>query len=143
MDPLSITAASVGIAAPAIHCVHLLLDDIQNIIDAPPAIEALKVELGSVDHALTSLQAVTDKQWESLGEVVVAQAKSATTKCKDTCDGFRNKLGRWTRHSSDGNMSLRDRAIVGIFKQKRIELMSTQFQSCKNNLILVASIATL
>ncbi len=36
MDPLSTTAAVVGITALAVHYVHLLLEDLQKIVDAAP-----------------------------------------------------------------------------------------------------------
>jgi hypothetical protein len=143
MDPLSITAAAVGIAAPAAHYVHLLLDDLQNIIDAPETIKSLKNDLLSVDQALTSLQGVSDSQWKLLGESVVTQSKAATTSCKDSCDMFRTALRRWTRHSEDGKLSLRDRAMVGFFKQGYVKSMSEQLQNCKVTLTSVVCIATL
>lgn len=143
MDPLSITAAAVGIAAPTVHCVHLLLEDLQNIVDAPAAIERLKAQLLSVDHALASLQAVTAEQWTYLGDAVLQQSEAAMSACKDACDKFRNKLGRWTRHSDNGELSLQDRVMLGVFKQKHIELMSTQLQQYSITLVSVASIATL
>lgn len=143
MDPFSIVAGSVGIAAPALHGVHLLLGDIQKIIDAPDAVKSLKDELLGVDQALRSLQAVSDPQWESFGETVVSQSKTATTSCKESCDKFRAALGRWTRHSNDGKLSWQDRAMVGVFKQSHIQSMSEQLQKCKTSLTAVVSIATL
>jgi hypothetical protein len=143
MDPLSITAGVIGIAAPTLHCVRLLLDDLQKIADAPEAVKSLREELLSVDQALTSLQAVSDPQWRSLGEAVVSQSKAAITSCGESCDKFRAALGRWTRHSNDGKLSWQDRAVVGIFKQGYVKSMSEQLQNCKITLTSVASIATL
>ncbi|KXX74516.1 hypothetical protein MMYC01_206179 [Madurella mycetomatis] len=143
MDPLSITAAIVGIAAPAVHCVHLLLEDLQKIVDAPEILKSLKNDLLSVDQALTSLQAVSDPQWKLLGETVVIQSKAATTSCRESCDRFRTALNRWTRHSEDGKLSLRDRAMVGFLKQGHIKSMSEQLQHCKITLTSVVCIATL
>jgi hypothetical protein len=143
MDPLSITAAVVGIAAPAAHCVHLLIEDLQKIVDAPDTLELLEKDLLSVHQALTSLQAVSDLQWKLLGESVVIQSKAATAACKESCDRFRTALSRWTRHSDGGKLSLRDRAIVGFFKQGYAKSMSEQLQNCKITLASVVGIATL
>lgn len=143
MDPLSITAAVVGITAPTVHCIRLLLDDLQKIVDAPEALKSLKTDLLSVDQALTSLQAVSDAQWQSLGDAVVVQSKTATTSCKGSCDRFRAALGRWTRHSDDGKLSLQDRAMVGFLKQGYVKSMSEQLQHCKITLTSVVCTATL
>jgi hypothetical protein len=143
MDPLSVTAAVVGITAPAVHCIHLLLGDLQKIVDAPDTLASLNKDLLSVDQALTSLQAVSDPQWEALGETVVIQSKTATTSCGESCKRFRTDLSRWTRHSEDGKLSLRDRAMVGFFKQGCVKSMSEQLQHCKITLTSVVCIATL
>jgi hypothetical protein len=143
MDPLSIAAGVVGIAVPALHCVRLLVDDLQKIANAPDAVKSLKDDLLAVDNALTSLQAISDAQWKSLGENIVSQSKTAMKLCSDSCDKFRTALVRWTRHSTDGKLSWQDRATVGVIKQGQIKSMSQQLQNCKTTLISVASIATL
>ena len=143
MDPLSTTADAVGIAGVALHYVRLLKDDIEKMVDAPTAIISLQDKLRSVDQALTSLQAVSEPQWESLGETILSQSKSAITLCKESCDKFRAPLARWTRHSDDGKLSWQDRAVVGIFRQGQVRSMSDQLQSCKITLTSVVSIATL
>ncbi|KAK4148825.1 hypothetical protein C8A00DRAFT_19405 [Chaetomidium leptoderma] len=143
MDPLSVTAAVVGITAPAAHCIHLLLGGLQKIVDAPETLKSLKNDLLSVDQALTSLQAISDQQWKALGEMVVIQPKTATTSCKESCDRFRIALSRWTRHSEDGKLSLRDRAMVGFIKQGYVKSMTEQLQYCKLTLASIVSIATL
>ncbi|KAJ4290126.1 hypothetical protein N0V88_006633 [Collariella sp. IMI 366227] len=142
MDPLSVTAAVVGITAPVVHSIHRLSDDIKNIVDAPETLDSLRKDLLFVDQALDSLQAVSDAQWKSLGETVVTQSKAATTSCGESCDRFRTALSRWTRHSENGKLSLRDRAIVGFFKQGYVKSMSEQLQHCQITLTSVVSIAT-
>lgn len=143
MDPLSITAGVVGIVAPTLHLVRVLADDIQKIVDAPDAVKALSEDLQSLELALASVQAVTEPQWQSLGEAVASQSKAATASCKDACESFKTALGRWTRHSADGKLSWRDRAMVGFFRQGHIKSTSEQLQSCKMTLTSVAGIATL
>lgn len=143
MDPLSITAAVVGITAPVVHSIRLLSEDIQKIVDAPDALDLLRKDLLSVDQSLASLQAISDTQWKSLGETVVSQSTAATTSCGESCDRFRTALSRWTRHSEDEELSLRDRAMVDFFKQGYVKSMSGQLRHCKTTLISVVCIATL
>lgn len=145
MDPLSVTASVVGVAIPALQCVQLLVDDLQKIIDAPDAIKDLKNDLLTIDKALTSLQVITDAQWESLGQSVLDQSKSAVALTSGSCQRLRADLARWTRHSTDGagKLSWRDRAMVGLFRQGQISSMSEQLQNCKITLTAVVSIATL
>ncbi|KAK3687149.1 hypothetical protein B0T22DRAFT_456543 [Podospora appendiculata] len=128
MDPLSITAGVVGIAAPTLHCVRLLVKDLQNIADAPDAVITLTNDLRS---------------WKSLGEAVTAQSKAAITSCKTSCERFKTSLNHWTRHSTDGTPSWRDRTTLGVFKQGHIKSMSEQLQNCNVTLTSIASIATL
>ncbi|KAK3385983.1 hypothetical protein B0H63DRAFT_395375 [Podospora didyma] len=142
MEPLSITAGIVGIVTPTLHCVRLLVKDLQNIADAPDAVTALTDDLQSVGLALASVHAVTDLQWNSLGEAVAAQSKATITSCKASCERFKTSLDRWTRHSTDGTLSWRDRATLGVFRQGHIKSMSEQLQSCNITLTSVASMAT-
>lgn len=142
-DPLSITAGVVGIIVPALQGTRLLLDDLQCIIDAPKALETLKTDLSSVEMALTSLRAVKDVEWELLGDPVVKQSKAAIHTCTEACELFRADLQRWTKHSDEGKLSLKDRANVGFFKQRRIKAISNQLQTCQISINSVASIATL
>lgn len=142
-DPLSAAASVVGLAVPALHGTRLLLDDIQNIVDAPKAVASLKEDLLSVDLAIEALKAVQSSEWESLGQDVAKESKFAVTTCTTACDTFRNDLRRWTKHSENGKMSWRDRASVGFFKQHRIKSLSEQLQNCKITVNAAVSIATL
>ncbi|KAK4243177.1 hypothetical protein VTI28DRAFT_7188 [Corynascus sepedonium] len=143
MDPFSTTAGVVGIVAPTLHCVRLLIEDLQNIAAAPDAVTVLTNDLQSAGLALASVQAVTDSQWKSLGGAVTAQSEAAITSCKTSCERFKTSLDRWTRHSTDGTLSWRDRATLGVFRQSHIKSMSEQLQNCNITLTSVASIATL
>ncbi|MCJ1251978.1 hypothetical protein MMC30_009216 [Trapelia coarctata] len=142
-DPLSIAASVVGVTVPALHGARLLLDDLQKIKDAPETVQRLKDDVRSVDMALTSLQAVKDQDWESLGANVVEESKETITICTTACDRFRADLQHWTRHSEDGKLTLQDRTNVGFLKQGRVKTMSEQLQNCKVTINSVVSVATL
>lgn len=140
MDP----ASTIGIAATALHCVRLLLDRVQCITDAPDDISSLKTDLLSVETALQSLQTLPEPQWKSIGETAVdLLGKKTIDLCTKSCEKFSAALGRWTRHSDDGKLSWRDRTVVGILEPGQMKSMSEQLQSCKLNLTVVVSIATL
>src|SRR5438045_9117825 len=117
-DPLAVAASVVGITVPALHGTRLLLDDLYRIKDAPEAVKSLKEDILSVDLALNSLQAVEDREWESLGGTIADESKAAITSCVRACDAFRTDLQRWTRHSADGKRSWQDRENVGLFTQR-------------------------
>ncbi|KFY96082.1 hypothetical protein V498_02916, partial [Pseudogymnoascus sp. VKM F-4517 (FW-2822)] len=143
-DPLSSTAASiVSITVPALHGARLLLNDLHNIVDAPKAIATVKEDIQSVEIALEGLKAVLSSEWESLGEEVANGSKLTVMTCAKACESFRQDLQQWTRHSGDGNLSWRDRANVGFFKQERINLLSQQLRNCKATVSMTVSIATL
>lgn len=129
MDPFSIAAGVVGIIAPTLHCVRLVIQDLQNIAGAPDAVKALTRDLQAVGLALASVQAVTDLQWISLGEAVAAQSKATITSCKISCERFKTSLDRRTWHSTDGTLSWRDRATLGVFRQGHIRSMSEHFRA--------------
>jgi hypothetical protein len=101
-DPLSITASIVGIVLPALHGTRLLLEDLDQLKDAPKTVKRLVEDVQSVDMALKLLQSVEDREWESLGASVAEQAKTTISSCAQACNVFRTNLQRWTRHSEDG-----------------------------------------
>lgn len=48
-------AIAIGVAATALHCVRLLLDKVQCIVDALNHISSVKTELSSNETALQSV----------------------------------------------------------------------------------------
>ncbi|GAD95439.1 hypothetical protein BC1G_13219 [Paecilomyces variotii No. 5] len=142
-DPLSVSTGIIGVVIPALHGARLLLEDLRNIKDAPRTVRELEDIITSIEVALTSLQGVTNEDWDALGKTVADQVKAATHACTETCYVIREDLQRWTRHSSSGKLSVWDRANIGVFRQSRIKSMLEQLQSCKITIISVVSIATL
>lgn len=141
--PLSIAAGVVGIVVSALHGTRLLLDDLEKLSDAPETVENLKGEVRLVEATIQSFLTITEAQWQVLGTRIVEQSKTTLIACKESCEKFKADLLRWTRHSSDGKLSWKDRARVGFFKQSRIEAMSEQLHRYQGSLNLVAGTATL
>lgn len=142
-DPLSITASVVGITVAALHGTRLLLEDLQQLKDAPKTVKRLVEEMHSVNTALTLVQDVEDREWELLGADLADLLKTTIYNCKQACDLFRTDLQRWTRHSEDGKLAWKDRANVGFFKQGQIKAMSEQVSNCRLTLTSAVSIANL
>lgn len=140
-EPLSAAAGVVGIVVPAMHGARLLLNDVEKIREAPKTVAVLKEELEGLVLATEGLKAVEPSELKSLG--VAEQSLSAIKTCDEACETFREKLQRWTKHSEDGKMSRRDRLKVGFFKDKNIQSLSTQLQTCKTTLISAVTNATL
>jgi hypothetical protein len=91
-DPLSIDASVVGVIIPALHGMRLLLNDLENIKDAPKAVKRLEANVCSVNTALNTLQAVEGRKWDFLGTTVAEQSKTTISSCKQTCNLFRSDL---------------------------------------------------
>jgi len=142
-DPLSITASAVGIIVPALHGTRLLLDDLQQLNDAPKTIKRLVDDVHSVHTTLELVKGVEDGDWKSLGQNVAEQSKATISSCTQACNLFRADLQKWTRHSEDGKLTWLDRANVGFFKKDQAKAMSEQLQGCKLAINLIVSVATL
>ena len=139
-DPLSITASVVGVFVPALHVTRLLLEDLQQLKDAPKTVKRLGEDVQSVDTALKLLKGIEEREWGLLGEDVAKQSISSSTQA---CNLFRVDLQKWTRHSEDGKLVWLDRANVGFFKKDQVKAMSEQLQSCKLAINLIVGVATL
>jgi hypothetical protein len=142
-DPLSITASVVGIVVPALHATRLLLDDLQQLKDAPKTVKRLVEDVRSVDTALELLQSIEEREWSLLGADVAKQSKTTISSSTQACNLFRADLQKWTRHSEDGNLAWLDRANVGFFKKDQVKAMAEQLQSCKLAINLIVGVAIL
>lgn len=142
-DPLSITASIMSITVPALHCVRLLLEDLQQLKEAPKTVKRLLEDVQSVDTSLKLLQGVEKREWDLLGPRVLEESKTTISSCTQACSLFRINLQRWTRHSEGGELAWQDRTSVGFFKQGQIKAMSEQLRNCKLSINSVVSIAIL
>lgn len=142
-EAFGIAAGAVGIAAPALHWARLLLADLERISDAPQTVESLKGDIHLIETTLRSLSAFTERELAALGTSVIDRSKITLTTCAKSCEKFRADLLHWTKHSSHGGLSWRDRANVGFFKDNKIKSMSEQLRKYQVSLNLVTGMATL
>jgi hypothetical protein len=75
-DPLSITASVVGITVPALHGVRLLMEDLQQLKEAPKTIKRLSKDVQSVETSLKLLQGVEEREWDLFGANVLEKSKT-------------------------------------------------------------------
>ena len=134
-DPLSVTASVVGITAAALHTIHVLVEDIDNVKGAPKAIADIRSDLTTVEGSLTSLHQVLDDP-NALPDSLKTQLgtrniENAVRGCDKACSEFREPLRSWTKHSTGDKMSKRDRLKIGLLKQGKIKAFTQQLASCK------------
>lgn len=142
-EPVGIAASIVGIVVPALHGTRLLLEDLQQLKDAPETVQHLEDDLRTTLTAIASLEAVEEREWKALGTNIAEESKAILGIYKGTCDILRADVQRWTRHSKEGKLAWQDRASVGFFKHGRIKSMSEKIQSYKTTINSIVSVANL
>lgn len=142
-DPLSIAAGVVGITAVALHGLHLLAEDIDQVKTASKTFGNLLEEVRSVEASLKLLGRIEEQEWKHLGSSIAEESNKTISSCQTACESFRADFKRWTRHSEDGKLAWQDRASIGLFKKGPVRVVSGQLQNCKLSVNTVVNIATL
>lgn len=135
MDPLSITAGTIGITGLATASFVRLHNLINNISEARDVVTDVASSLANIQRPLDALEqlsildeATSIAAKEDLRKTGVAEA---VNKCGDACDEFSKNLTKWTRHSSTTKLSLRDRLSVGVWNREKVRTLRTQLQACE------------
>lgn len=136
-DPLSITAAAVGITAFAISGIETLHNFIQDYSGADAEITAIASNLKIIQTTLGALaplldsstdQEVSDRAKKDLERYGVAMA---VNDCGQACVGFQRDIENWTKHSSNGQLSKRDRLSVGVWHKEEVRTHRTMVETCQ------------
>ncbi|TIA35419.1 hypothetical protein D6C78_06141 [Aureobasidium pullulans] len=141
-DPLSITAGVLGIAATAAHSIHLLVELIDKIKDAPIAVQRSRDDLKFVESVIHTLRSELDgnanaAKWEQLIEG--SKLKQALKSLKGGCDSLNLTLMGLTKRSAPGEkLSFRD-GINLVLHSSKLDQLSLQLSSCKQNVLLAIS----
>ncbi|KAF3904690.1 hypothetical protein ABW21_db0208864 [Orbilia brochopaga] len=116
MDPLSITAATVGISQFAIYSIVELHNFIESLGEAGDVVQDIASNLEAIQRPLNALKnlEVSDESTyrATKSELDRAGLPDAVNKCGEACAKFETKLKVWTSHSSLKRLSLRDRLII-------------------------------
>lgn len=141
-DPLSITAGVPGIAATAAHSIHLLVELIDKIKDAPIAVQRSRDDLMFVESVIHTLRSELDgnanaAKWEQLIEA--SKLKQALKSLKGGCDSLNLTLMGLTKRSAPGEkLSFRD-GVNLVLHSSKLDQLSLQLSSCKQNVLLAIS----
>ncbi|THW47930.1 hypothetical protein D6D21_03160 [Aureobasidium pullulans] len=141
-DPLSITAGVLGIAATAAHSIHLLVELIDRIKDAPIAVQRSRDDLKFVESVIHTLRSELDgivnaAKWEQLIEA--SKLKQALKSLKGGCDSLNLTLMGLTKRSAPGEkLSFRD-GVNLVLHSSKLDQLSLQLSSCKQNVLLAIS----
>ncbi|RSL90607.1 hypothetical protein CEP51_000630 [Fusarium floridanum] len=145
-EMIGTVSAAVSLATIALHAVRVLADDLASIKDAPQTIASAKTELHNVQFVIENLQTSLDQtDWQPvLSNIVRAGNIEATLKaCSDVCGRFHDELKNWLRHSSEGELSRRDRLNVGFLAKDRVVAFVSELNVCKSTISLALNGANL
>jgi hypothetical protein len=56
---------------------------------------------------------------------------NALNDCGKACEVFNKRLQKWTRHSREDKLSLRDKMSVGIWNKERVRTFRTRVETCQ------------
>jgi hypothetical protein len=135
MDPLSITAATIGISGAAITSIVSVRNTIDNIRDAEEVVGDIRTQLESIQRPLDSLKELRISDNGTLTASKEALAKSgvaeAVNDCGKACAAFEKKLQKWTKHSPEGKLSLRDKITVNLWNKEKVLTFKTRVETCQ------------
>lgn len=136
MDPLSITAATIGITEAALSSISHLRGFISSLAEAKEDVQDIASTLEAIQGPLSALEQIKISDSATYAEAKSDLEKTglaeAVNGCGQACANFSKKLRKWTKHSSDSRLSLRDRLSVGVWNKEKIRTFRTQVQSCQS-----------
>lgn len=143
-DPLSVAASLIAVVGLAWTSTQALHDAIDSWVGAPQTISNIKNELETLKAVLQALQRLfKDVQTPAVDSVLVdMKVRSVLQSCQDVCDDFKALVTKWTRHSTEGKFSKRDKLAV-TFGGQMMAAFTQKLGLYKQTLGLVLQAATL
>jgi hypothetical protein len=138
-----LVAFIAGVSVPALHGLHLLVEDIKKILDAPNAIQDLRHNIEALRTSIACVLGIKQEQWEALGNKVLDQSRATIAYCNKTCDELHRRIRSCTGDQDDGKLSWREQTVIGVFKTRRIEMEVEALKSCRAEMDLTVNMATL
>ena len=146
-DPLSITAAAVGITSTALASISKLQELISNVSNATGEAKDIACNLEGIKHCLdvlrgvdTSNDAISTAAKEDLTRAHVAEA---VNKCGKVCERFSRNLEGWAKCPNGSDLSLRGRFSIGILHKEKIRTFKTQVQLCRDQVHFAIAVTLL
>lgn len=139
MDPLSVTASAIAIAALAAQSCKQTYSLISGITDAPQSITHSQNLLIQTEDSLVALeQLVTNNKTSAILESTLRAISLERTlkSTRDICSDFSAAVANITKHSTDTKFSFRDRISVHL-REGKINGFNQQLSDCRRTLVLV------
>jgi hypothetical protein len=147
MDPLSITAAAIGITQFALSQIIQLHDTIDKLHAVKEELRDIHMDLGAIRFPLRALEDIVIENEsgsraakEDLEKTGIAKA---VNQCGDACKDFDKSLRKWTNHSTDTRLSARDRLVVGLWRKEKIATFRSRVKSCRETVHFAVASAQL
>ncbi|KAI1169618.1 hypothetical protein F4777DRAFT_202128 [Nemania sp. FL0916] len=138
MDPFSIVAGTIGITDATVSSITRLHDFISGLAEAEEVVQDIASNLDGIRRPLASLNEL-DMPDGAMNDLNKTGVVESVNRCGDACANFNKSLEKWTKHSSNTNMSLRDRFSVGVWNKEKIRTFRMQVQSCQDNVQLAVA----
>ncbi|KAK3723767.1 hypothetical protein LTR37_001648 [Vermiconidia calcicola] len=136
MEPLTITVAALGITDLAINNIIKLRNLINGLSEAKEVLQDIATSLDSISKPLNTLQVLRTSNAElsnaARKDLEKTGVANSVNQCGETCNDFAKTLEKWTKHSGNGRLSLRDRMTVGLWNKEKIRTFRARIRSCQS-----------
>lgn len=133
MDPFSITVGALGITDFALSSINQLRKTITGLAEAQDVVQDINSDLEAIQCPLTALQEFNFPDSLSCtaakGDLKKTGMAEAVNECGQACADFNKKLNKWTKHSTNTKLSLRDRLLVGVWNKEKIGTVRTRVRT--------------
>ncbi|PSR82780.1 hypothetical protein BD289DRAFT_454113 [Coniella lustricola] len=139
IEPLSITAAVIGITRLTYDSCKSLNDTIKTIKSAPQQLKDLEKDLETFQNVIKPAETDLARCGAAESELSLEQRASLQAlepvmgHCKVICDRFSLRLTQLTSHSSEHRTALRDRIRLN-FHESDVQLLKENMAQCQRTL---------
>jgi hypothetical protein len=145
MDPMSVTASIIGIAAVALHSTKRMMEFIEGIQGAPQAVKALSRDLNALGKILERLNDVLghpDFQDNERRMELATLLKDPLDNCILALDDISLALRPYTKTLGTSGKS-KWRGFTWSFREKEIATLQRMLMSYKSSLTMAVAVASL
>lgn len=139
IEPLSITAAVIGITRLTYDSCKALNETIKAIKSAPQQLKSLEADLETFQNVIKPAETDLARCGEAESELSPEQKASlqalapVMSHCKAVCDRFSLRLAQLTSHSNQSRTALRDRIRLN-FHESDVRLLRENMAQCQRTL---------
>ena len=135
MDPFSITVGAIGISETGLAAIKTLRTTIKDVKNAPEDVREIRTVLGQTETSLNALRKleIADRETSEACKAALKETGmvEAVNNCGAASEAFNQRLQQWTRHSTEDELSKRDRLSVGFWNKDTIAGFKTKVETCQ------------